>query len=599
MERFFYFLLLFLTGVIGINANPRIIVNHVGYELQGPKRAVIEANAEDNFSSFAIKRVFDDSIVFSGTPAKAGAVDQWKKWYFWTIKFDGVSQEGDYYVECAIANGQIHSCPFRICKNILERQTLSNVLYYLKGQRCSGLLDMADRSVPFSDSLQKRIDAHGGWYDATGDYGKHFSHLMNSTYFSPQQIPFVVYSLLKSYERLKERGDPNFAQYLRRMLDEAMYGADFLVRMKDSAGSFYRSVQGIGPGKRPEDRRLMCDSLMPAPGEETGTKPHTSCEVGFRTGGGIAIASLAMASTYASSGDFSREEYLRTAEVAFHFLQEHNLLFLNDGKENILDDYCALCAATELYKATGKREYYVAAEGRAENLSARLVSSGDNQNYWRVDDGDRPFFHAVDAGLPVTSLLYFCEIAEGQVKEEVMKTIRKSLLYELHITNAVTNPFGYARQFVQNLKRQRRASFFIPHETETDGWWQGENARLASLATAAVIASRYFESDTVFATQLREYAANQLNWILGLNPFDACMLNGTGRNNPPYFFFESYEYTNAPGGICNGITSGFADEDDIDLNVPYVVTKGDNDWRWGEQWLPHAAWYILAVANGK
>jgi hypothetical protein len=28
------------------------------------------------------------------------------------------------------------------------------------------------------------------------------------------------------------------------------------------------------------------------------------------------------------------------------------------------------------------------------------------------------------------------------------------------------------------------------------------------------------------------------------------------------------------------------------------VTGADNDWRWGEQWLPHAAWYMLAVAVG-
>ena len=77
------------------------------------------------------------------------------------------------------------------------------------------------------------------------------------------------------------------------------------------------------------------------------------------------------------------------------------------------------------------------------------------------------------------------------------------------------------------------------------------------------------------------------------------MLNGVGRNNPRYMFFASYEFTNAPGGISNGITSGFKDESDIDYNLTYKQTGGDNDWRWGEQWIPHDAWYLLAVAVGQ
>ena len=46
-----------------------------------------------------------------------------------------------------------------------------------------------------------------------------------------------------------------------------------------------------------------------------------------------------------------------TAEEAFAFLDAHNRELLNDGKENILDDYCALMAATELYRATQKATY--------------------------------------------------------------------------------------------------------------------------------------------------------------------------------------------------------------------------------------------------
>jgi hypothetical protein len=116
------------------------------------------------------------------------------------------------------------------------------------------------------------------------------------------------------------------------------------------------------------------------------------------------------------------------------------------------------------------------------------------------------------------------------------------------------------------------------------------------MAAAARLAAKTFTDDTSLKNSLETFALDQLNWILGLNPYDASMLQGTGRNNPTYGFFGTFEYTNAPGGIVNGVTSGFDNEDDIDLNLPYAVTGKDSDWRWAEQWLPHAAWYMLAVA---
>lgn len=123
----------------------------------------------------------------------------------------------------------------------------------------------------------------------------------------------------------------------------------------------------------------------------------------------------------------------------------------------------------------------------------------------------------------------------------------------------------------------RRSSFFYPHDAETAPWWQGENARLGSLATAARLAARHFGNDAAFQAKLHSYALNQLNWILGLNPYDNSMLHGTGRNNPDYMFFDAWEYKNAPGVIVNGITLGFKNEEDIDFHLMVTETGADND----------------------
>jgi len=587
----------------------RVLTNHIGYEADGPKRAVVQGLEGDEVGAFAVKQYDTDTTVLKGEPTFVGPVDRWKGWLFWTVRFDQVQTVGTYYIECETARGRIRSFPFRIDHDLLESHTISDVIYYFKGQRCDGVNDAADRNIGFKDVAGKTIDAHGGWYDASGDYSKHLSHLSFSTYFNPQQLPLVVWSLLMTHDMLDARQDRNFRQYKRRLLDEAMFGADYLVRIKRPGGSFYRTVSAPGFEKSPEER-VIAPSMrgfiikrtqqqpgadVPAVGEPADTDER-AYEVGYRAGGGVAIAALAKASTLGVSGEFSSKEYLAAAEEAFDYLERHNHLYTNDGTENIVDDYCALLAATELYRATGRQRYRDAADTRARSLGSRLVSWKNYRDYWRADGGDRPFFHASDAGLPVVSLVNYLEIADVDERGRALHSIRRSLEFELRVTEEVPNPFAYPRQLVQSLDGRRRSSFFFPHDTETEEWWQGENARLASLAAAARLAERHFSHDPDFTRALLSYAVNNLNWILGLNPYDACMLHGEGRNNPWYLFFGYYEYTNSPGGICNGITSGLDDEHGIDFNLPYSETGKDNDWRWGEQWLPHAAWYLVAVA---
>src|SRR4029077_4929333 len=137
-----------------------------------------------------------DAEVFSGKCLKTGSVDKWKTWHFWTLDFDEVTKEGSYYIECSTNKGIFKSFPFLIQRDLLERNTLSSVVYYFKGQRSSGLLDKADR-LSHPEGQDITVDAHGGWYDATGDYGKHLSHLSFSTYFNPQQISLTAWSLFR------------------------------------------------------------------------------------------------------------------------------------------------------------------------------------------------------------------------------------------------------------------------------------------------------------------------------------------------------------------------------------------------------------------
>jgi hypothetical protein len=585
-------------------AQIRVLVDQVGYDLRAPKQALVEGSAQDHPTHFQLIDFSTGRAVLQGELKASGEVHNWEGRVFWIADFSSWQKSGHYELQVGSDTGGISSCAFEISEDVLERNTLSNVVFYFKGQRASGSFDKADRHLALPGKQGEFVDLHGGWYDATGDYGIHLSHQNLTSYFNPQQVPLVTWSLLKSYRTLEARHNDNFSEYERRMLDEGLFGADYLVRLNRPGGSFFESVTAPGKDKLAQDRAIgnpnwrtqikttTSDSTQQINNIEG---PHTY-EASFRAGGGMAIAALALASTMPEDGDFTRSQYLKTAEDAFAFLSQHNRELLNDGTENILDDYCALMAATEIYRASHDGRYHIAADKRARQLMDRLTTSGSWRDYWRADAETRPFFHPADAGLPVISLLEYGEIASPEQKKQVRETIERSLRFELSVTGEVNNPFGYARQLVRMGDGKLRTAFFFPHDTEAAPWWQGEDARLASLAAAARMALPLFGDQPEFQTHLRSYAWNQLHWILGRNPYDTSMLMGSGHGEAAYMFFRSYKYTSAPGAILNGITSGLNDEDGIAFNQGFAVTGKDEDWRWTEEWLPHAAWYLYAVS---
>ncbi|GGA74444.1 hypothetical protein GCM10011507_27330 [Edaphobacter acidisoli] len=590
---------------VACSGQVRVLVDQVGYDIHAPKHAIVMGTKQDHPEGFTLVDYTTGKTVLSSELKSSGEVYDWGGRTFWIADFSSWTKPGKYELHTHEDGSEAHSCMFEIQDNVLERNTLSNVIYYFKGQRSSGLFDQADRHLAVPGEPGKFVDVHGGWYDATGDYGIHMSQL-NLTPFNTQQVPLVAWTALASYNTLEARNDENFAQYERRLLDEGLFGADFLVRMKQPGQSFFQSISAPGRLKLAKDRvignpnfhfkikKSATDTNLNGPAV-SATGPYTY-QVSFRSGGGMAIAALALASTMPADGDFTRADYLRTAEEAFQFLNVHNRELLPDGKESIIDDYCALMAATELYRASHKPEYLAAADKRATSLMGRLASEGKYHDYWRAGDGSRPYFNPSDAGFPVISLLEYRTIAAPEVQSQVLNAVKQSLGFELAVTDEVNNPFGYARQLVRMGDGQLRTAFFFPHDTEAAPWWQGEDARIASLAAAARLAAPLFASDTPFHAQLENYAWHQLHWILGRNPFDVSLMAGVGHGFAPYMFFNWYEYTSAPGAVVNGITASLTSEDGIAFDEGYATTGMDDDWRWTEQWLPHAAWYMYAVS---
>jgi len=557
-----------------------ILVNHLGYDSRGGKNVVVQSAAELDLGRF---QVLDSQgkEAFEGPLKNLGAVAGWKGRFYQQGDFSALVQPGRYRIQVKGVRSEL----FALGERVLPEACLSDMLYYFRIQRCSGIYDKADHHIPFfGDPKRLGVDVHGGWYDASGDVSKYIGALNEGNFMSTQESPMAVWNFLQSADLLGKQKSQALRALIPMLTEEALYGADFTVRMQDPSGYFYTSVFDAC-SKDPGQREICSFKGLTHP-------KNNEIQASYRGGGGMAIAALARISTLKQGGDYPSERYLAAAELGFKHLQAHNLEYVANHRESIIDDHCALLAAAELYNATNKPAYLEAARSRAESLMKRLAKDDRYTGWWRADDdGTWPFFHAVDAGLPVVALLRYVQVeSDAARKAAAEKAVLASLQFELTITKEVANPFGYARQYIKDVDGKRGA-FFMPHRNETGYWWLGENARVASLATAALLGSRLAAPE--MAAELRAYAGNQVNWILGLNPYDMCMLQGKGRNNP-----GDYEAgaPNPPGGICNGITSGVTDELDIAFQPPPYGRRADWSWRWKEQWIPHAAWLTLALA---
>jgi hypothetical protein len=560
-------------------------VNQVALERTGPKSAIVEYDGPRSSGQFTVLK--NGAAVQTGELFALPEFTEWRAgWKYFKADFSTLTVNGTYQLQVALGEDTGKSAEFVVADNAAFVTTASAILDYYKANRHT---NAADRKIRVFDT-QRHVDVWGGWKDAGGDSGKYLSHLSYANFFNPQQTALVVWALAESHDSAPDLY--RRAKLNSRVVEEALWGADFLHRLLSDEGYFYMTVfdQWASGAERMVTGYVGQDGVY--------TKDY---QAAFREGAGVAIAALARASTLSNAtgirGEFPATRYLQDAEKAFAHLQSHNAEYCDDRTENIIDDYTALLAATELHRATSKDIYLQAARHRANNLSQRLTSAG----WFRSDAGTRPYYHAAEAGFPVVSLVHYLRIEQDpKLVQQAKSTIGKALEYQLAVTANVSNPYNYARQNFRSyrngkLGEQLQDGFFIPHANETGYWWQGESARLASLATAAILGGRalggksngpHFGLDP----KLAEFAQNQLDWTLGRNPFDMCLLYGFGATNPPS---AKSAGDMVRGGISNGITGTTENADGS--GIVFAPGPDENNWRWLEQWLPHSTWFLLAV----
>ena len=581
---------------------PQAIVSHIGYLAGTPAHALVLAQPGSRLRVAWLAWALEvaglesaEKVPLPLTNPDLAPVDHWTIGDLARIDLPTDLEPGWCQVTVEVEGADpVVSQPFQIDDSHGYGAVLSDVLYYFKAVRSSGEIERKDaHALRWNDQSGLVVDGRGGWLDASGDTSKHLSHLTFTSMMMPQQIPLCSWAMLAARDVLAASGNEIVSFLDDRLRDEGLFGADFLVRFQAPEGYFY---VGLFDGMTKEmDQRFVCSGLP-------GYVRTDRYQAAYSHGGGMAIATLARAAMAGDHGDFDSAKYLSAAEAGFADLEAHNLDYRLDHTESIIDDYCALLGASELVITTCQTPdakpapYLAAAIRRANSLIGRYHKGADGKPGYLVGDSTgRPFFHAVESGLPVLALLRFAEAVrlanadEQALAAQAEATALQIMTDWLGRTDGVPNPCGYPRALVQPTDCEPREQFFFPHANETGYWWQGENANLASIAAAALTTAKLPQCDDATAARLRQLADDALTWIVGCNPFDVCMINGRGRGNVEY----QEIWPSVPGGISNGITAGHDDEHDIEF-MPIPPVDIEEAWRWGEQWIPHAGWFLLA-----
>ncbi|MBI3852647.1 MAG: glycoside hydrolase family 9 protein [Verrucomicrobia bacterium] len=533
----------------------RVFVNQAGYEQDGPKSAVVAANFFPTGATTIAVQVLtpDRTVVWRQDISSAGRIyggqpDDWG-WYFWRADFSPLQQTGSYRVRARIGNTDGQSFSFPVGRHELLEKTAKSAVDFFFVQRCGFAVPGWHKACHLDDALLpdgQHIDATGGWHSA-GDYNK----LMYENGDGG-----VLYALLSAYDDAPDyfkKFDRN-GDGMPDALEEAQWGAQFVAKMQIPESGALRNTVSQGPGRNwtkwsiPEahtDNIIgTADDPVVQPGE--GNSP-------LAIGGWARLAEL-----------------LKQRSVKSDYLDHAVRLWNHATKAGTqVGSPHLLLSALQLHQVTQHEVFLNYARRSADSLLASQTTNG-------ISRGAFGGFGELTAGA-------LAQYALDYPNEPLVPRIKRALKdYVTFCVSTADNAFGLSKQTVGKTDN------FFPSDL-------GNNFQLLQRAWAAALIYQL-----TYDKRAWQFATDQVDWILGKNPYNLCMFEGLGSVNPPryhhrYNMIPGRERGAVPGTIPNGFVRelGMADRPGFDLS------RGGNrapSYRTSEPWLVHNMWYLLALS---
>ena len=539
-----------------------IALNHLGFLPRGRKLLVVRGDPEEIPPEFTVRDIAAYPKPFSATrPLRRVTTDIID---CCAGEFTDIDREGMYQVS---VGGEL-SVPFFIRADVWRR-TLPKAVGYYRYQRCGVAVPNVHPACHLDDSRRRdtgeHVDTSGGWHDA-GDLRKWMTATMMNGI-----------GLLRLARNLGAAWDPA-GSGLAPILEEVRWGNTYFLKMQDKDGLVWADVAGGVNGDNSDNHW-------------TDNRSGTDDDRYLNT-----------AKTPLVQAMFVTLEAM--AAQAFKAAPEYSLRCLDAARRcwdaagrggRTLETAWWTLAALEMRRATGRPEFAQTAAALGGQLlglqtAAFIGSQKEVRGFWRVSEADAtPYVDAVYSALPPLALLELAGELPDHRDAARWRDAVKMHLEEYLRPMAAHSPFDIVpygvfmgaptKETYRPLAGELTYRYFMPVRKQF--WWLGTTSHLECYGLLLAEAARAFRHPGY-----RHLACRQLEWVMGANPFGACLMTGEGMRNPyPHSRFVGL----IPGGIMNGIAGNTRDE-------PVLDTEYGFDWRTTEYWSPHNAYYLWTVS---
>jgi len=574
-------LILALTPHLGAqrisrDLNVDLLINQAGYMPHAGKTCVTRGTAGRNFD---VIDILSQKVIYSGVLQPGGG----DFGDYLTGDFSAVTREGHYYLK----SDTLRSFPF-VISGSAYRSPMNLIVHYFSLQRCgaskTGYLSPCHTDDGIRMDNGKHQDVSGGWHDAS-DLRK--------------WVEATVYAMIGMTKTLELIPDNREA-----IIDELKWGNRYFLSMQEPQGYIMNFVGG-DVEKHSDSNRWTDNEKGPEGGKPGFVKPNA----------GKSDADMLLMGAH-------DDRIIRTDPVnlggQYNFVLSEALfarILKNDDKayaDKCLEaaircfNWCdktesradpgvigaSMLASLELYKTTQNDVYKTFAREQAAELKKLQVREiqGEISGFYRSSLADGEPYKNIWNGCE--ELIALCDMvkifpADKDValwKELISNYTRNYLLKIARRNSFGIVPFGLFSKMDPGGNRKAGEywyRYFMQPDLE---WWVGVNANLASSGIGLLKASEALKDP-----ELKAYAQKQLDWIIGINPFNSSTISGLGYNHPKHFPGSTFfpVVPQLPGAVLNGLGGDPNDFPDI----------GNGDWQISEYWTPMAAYTLWLMAE--
>jgi hypothetical protein len=553
---------------------PPVIVNHLGFPPKARKQVIVHVPETVSAVDFTVREISSQVTPIEFALPLNQTADDFGRHL--VGDFSELEREGLYQIRV----GSHRSVPFSLREDVWRR-TLPKAVHYIRAQRCGAEVPGVHPVCHLDDARRsdtgEHVDVTGGWHDA-GDLRKWMSSTLMTAFGLAWLLRF-----------LGERWDPA-GSGIEPILEEIRWGNRYFLAMQDADGLVWHDTAGGLNGDNGDNR--WTDNEVGTDDDRTinPTKP-----------GRVQAMFIALEATLFQTFQELDPAYARRClEAALRCWKASSQ---GSGTGDVA--WWTL-AALELYRATGEERW----ADEAARLGGKLVLLQNTvfvgsqklvRGFWRTAPGDpSPYtdvaswelpFHTDSTQLAIPPLVLL-ELAAalpghaqaGRWRDAVRLHLDEFVLPMCSRSVYRIMPFGLfvgspTPELYRPLAGRLTYRYFMPVRKQF--WWIGTTAHLAGYAMTLARAARTFGE-----AAYRDLAYRQLEWVMGGNPFGACLMTGEGIRNPyPHSTFVGL----IRGGIMNGIAGNASDE-------PILDTRNRLDWRTTEYWGLNSAHYIAAVS---